>query len=501
MTPSPQNILKLRAQLAGQGQNLPQVQAPVPDQISPGGTGSPNELPFALQNTLNASIDKPQPISPREAALSQYRQAMQEQAPPASNYHPSLVRRILGSLIGGASAFDPNFVSNNPMSQLGHDFVYSPYDKATSDYQKRLAQKKQIYETESSAESQEAKTEEQKAQKEAEAARAGAEEARRKGEEWKVSSPGQEFAIRLAEAKRRAATPKESKLYNVTLKNGKNVTVTRDASGQLMMLDGTPLGDKAYDASTLREVGTTLPKDPKEESEKNRNEYNDFATGMKTKNPDMTDDDIARSWTDYKAQESAKYEKPPQTMMISPEGVAQRVTPGSHVAPGSVSPSGESTENVDTAPTRQMQETAPKVIDLVDRTIQLIDQQIKSLGPAASRWSEFMAGKVGAPNPEFTRLRTNAALLQTLLLRMHIGSRGGQQIMQHFKDLIDTSKQSPENLKAALEEIKAYAQDVGKSSKKSKDSGTNTETNVLPGGITLDDINAEIERIKKSNAK
>jgi hypothetical protein len=404
---------------------------------------------------------------------------MQEQAPSQADYHPSIGRRILGSLIGGASAFDPNFVSKNPMSQLGHDYVYGSQDKKISDYQKRLAQKKEAYEAEEKASSDEAKVGELGERRKAETARAGAEEARRKGEEWRVSPPG--LAAKLEQVKAaHAGTPKESKLYNVTLKNGESATVTRDASGQLMLGD-TPLGEKSYDASTLREIGTTLPKDPKEAAERNANEYNDFATGMKAKNPNITPDEIARNWTQFKAQTNAQYEKAPQTLMIDPSGMAQRITPGSHVAQGSTSASGLSSENVDTAPTRQMQETAPKVIDLVDRTTQLIDQQIKSLGPAASRWSEFMAGKVGAPNPEFTKLRTNAALLQTLILRMHLGSRGGQQMMAHFKDLIDVGKQSPENMKAALEEIKAYANDVKKSTKEgNKGTGSAPTPEVKP---------------------
>jgi hypothetical protein len=347
------------------------------------------------------------------------------------------------------------------MSQLGHDYVYGEFDKKTSDYQKKLAKAKEAYETENKASEDTAKIGELTEHSKAETSRAAAEEARRKGEEWKVSPPG--LAAKLEQVKAaHAGTPKESKLYNVTLKNGENVTATRDASGQLKMSDGTPLGQEAYDASTLREVGTSLPK---EGAEKNANEYNDFVTGMKKEHPEMGPAEIAKSWKDYEAQTNAKYEKAPQTLMIDSGGIAQRITPGSHVDPNSVTPGGESSGNVDTAPTRQMQETAPKVIDLIDRTSQLIDQQAKALGPAASRWSEFMSGKVGAPNPEFTRLRTNAALLQTLLLRMHIGSRGGQQIMAHFKDLIDAGKQSAPNMKAALEEIKNYAQDVSKSGK------------------------------------
>lgn len=168
--------------------------------------------------------------------------------------------------------------------------------------------------------------------------------------------------------------------------------------------------------------------------------------------------------------------------MLAPDGkggfTLQYIQPGQTVTPGSMTPTQQGSTSVATAATRTMAETAPKVIDLANRSEQLINQQINALGPMASRWSEFMAGKVGAPNPEFTKLRTNIGLLQTALMRMHVGARGGEQMMEHFRDLIDASKQDPVNLKAALGEIKAYADEVGRSG------GGNAahETNVANGG-------------------
>ena len=120
----------------------------------------------------------------------------------------------------------------------------------------------------------------------------------------------------------------------------------------------------------------------------------------------------------------------------------------------------EARQDALTTTTKDMVLAAPKVLALADRISKLVDSQAQQLGPAAGRWSEFMAGKVGSPNPEFTKLRTDVGLLQTLLMRMHVGSRGGEYIMHHFQDLIDTGKQSPENLKAALGEIVTYAHDV-----------------------------------------
>lgn len=153
---------------------------------------------------------------------------------------------------------------------------------------------------------------------------------------------------------------------------------------------------------------------------------------------------------------------------ITPSG-ANNPTPPSPMPPTSPNASTDGVKvgapvlnSPQTAATRTMIEAAPHVTELADKVLGEIDQQQKSLGPAASRWNEFWTGKLGEPNPQFTQLRTDAGLLQTLLMRMHVGARGGGQIMEHFKDLINSGTQSPENLRAAIGEIKSYAADLMK---------------------------------------
>jgi len=113
-----------------------------------------------------------------------------------------------------------------------------------------------------------------------------------------------------------------------------------------------------------------------------------------------------------------------------------------------------------TSSTRTMIEAAPKVEDFVDKIQSQIDGLQNDLGPAKGRWNEFWAGKVGTKNPQYTALRTDVGLLSTLLMRMHVGARGGEYIMKHFEDLINQGKQDPDNLRAALKEIKDYADNV-----------------------------------------
>lgn len=115
-----------------------------------------------------------------------------------------------------------------------------------------------------------------------------------------------------------------------------------------------------------------------------------------------------------------------------------------------------------TSTTRTMVETAPKVLDLVDRVKAQINDLEKSgdLGPGMSRWNEFWSGKVGEDNPRFRAMMTNTTLLSTLLMRMHMGARGSTQIMQHFDQMIGAGHQSAANMKAALDQLEIYANDV-----------------------------------------
>jgi hypothetical protein len=85
------------------------------------------------------------------------------------------------------------------------------------------------------------------------------------------------------------------------------------------------------------------------------------------------------------------------------------------------------------------------IMQLVDK----LDAEDK-LGPIASRWNEFMTGKVGAGDPEVAALRAKMGLSSTLLMQAHVGSRGSSQMLEHFEDLANQKKLDGPTLKAAL---------------------------------------------------
>jgi hypothetical protein len=118
----------------------------------------------------------------------------------------------------------------------------------------------------------------------------------------------------------------------------------------------------------------------------------------------------------------------------------------------------------------QYQEQKPtetlKTMGQIAPTVTYLAKQVRSdvekttVGPLAGRWKDAWAGKVGAADPNFMALKTDVDLLRTLLMKMHVGSRGGEYIMNSFKAFLEAGKQSPENLKAALDRIESYAGQV-----------------------------------------
>jgi hypothetical protein len=105
---------------------------------------------------------------------------------------------------------------------------------------------------------------------------------------------------------------------------------------------------------------------------------------------------------------------------------------------------------------------APAGADPQDMSIQqLVDKLDKDgkLGAVASRWNEFMTGKVGAGDPYVSALRTKMGLSSTLLMQAHVGSRGSSEMLEHFEDLANQKKLDGPTLKAAIGSEISYVRD------------------------------------------
>jgi len=93
----------------------------------------------------------------------------------------------------------------------------------------------------------------------------------------------------------------------------------------------------------------------------------------------------------------------------------------------------------------------PGILQMIDT----LDSEGK-LGTIASRWNDFMAGKVGAGDPDFERLRVAMGLATTLLMNAHVGSRGGSYMMEHFEDLANAKKMDAKTLRAGVDQELKY---------------------------------------------
>lgn len=117
-----------------------------------------------------------------------------------------------------------------------------------------------------------------------------------------------------------------------------------------------------------------------------------------------------------------------------------------------------------TTQARNMGEMANTVIPHVQTLRNTIHEAAQKgfIGPVAGRvYGEFLAGKVGSTgNPDADRLlgslRSQNQLMNSAVLRTHMGGRGGQLMMEHFNNMLNTGKQSEAELNGVLDTIKDY---------------------------------------------
>lgn len=93
----------------------------------------------------------------------------------------------------------------------------------------------------------------------------------------------------------------------------------------------------------------------------------------------------------------------------------------------------------------------------VNADLRQLDAQGK-IGVVASRWNDFMSGKVGS-GPEFAALRTHMGLLATALMQAHVGARGSNEMLEHFKSLADYRIADAKTLRSALGAEYGYVQE------------------------------------------
>lgn len=168
----------------------------------------------------------------------------------------------------------------------------------------------------------------------------------------------------------------------------------------------------------------------------------------------------------FKAQQAAMKpnpaDKPTPYFVPQGDGSFRRVDvgPGGTVPPGALQATGVNSLDTPTTATRTMVESAPKVLYFVNKQLNALNALESKFGPMAGRKAEFLTGKIGLPGNGVSQYRTNNGLLETSLMKMHVGARGGDTMMQHFHDVIGGMNQDPSNARESLEAIKDYANEV-----------------------------------------
>jgi hypothetical protein len=133
----------------------------------------------------------------------------------------------------------------------------------------------------------------------------------------------------------------------------------------------------------------------------------------------------------------------------------------------------------------------------ITQLINRLDSEGK-LGAIASRWNEFVTGKVGVGDAEYNALRAKMGLSTTKLMQAHVGSRGGAFLLEHFEDLANAKKMNGEALRSGVLSEMDYMKDVAKLPAQQGGGGASAFTVNVPGkGPVSFPTQAALDNFKK----
>ncbi len=445
--------------------------------------------------TPGASAPKIGPIDPNSAnpAESAYKQSLMNE-PMKADYHPSKLRKVLSAVAGGAEGF---FGGPQAGMQLHESLRNGPYDEQHQDWAQYSGNKEKLATEEAAGNTTSGKEALTQAQINEQNSLAGL----HRHETNTYHPVTAQEAIDQEQGKLKTDT-REAKMLDGTIKHlvqrnglfydpetnarvdrsaiedisdeGKSLKDTKaaripanlQASVDARKIMAAGIGGKTDDGITVDQPTLDAAKEyvkKLDDGQDPKGAYDDIVKTMETeKGRKLTSSEKIKL-------ESTLHPPAAGPVMISPpDSTGSRTVlsakPGAKLPAGVESTAGVNNANTDTTQTRQMAETAPHVIGLLDKIDKEIDENVKDLGPAAGRWNEFMTGKVGEANPKFAKLRTDVALAKTLIMRAHLGARGGQAMYEHFNNMLDLAGSDPQNLHAATGAIRDYMADVAKGS-------------------------------------
>src|SRR5215831_9826783 len=117
-----------------------------------------------------------------------------------------------------------------------------------------------------------------------------------------------------------------------------------------------------------------------------------------------------------------------------------------------------------TAPTANIKtqgQTAQDILPVLQEARRQLAEANKKgmLGPGAGRMNEWLVGKLGADNPQFSAARTITSMAMTGMLKAHFGARAPVGMFEHFNDLLDSGKMTYGDLDASLNSFEYVMKD------------------------------------------
>jgi hypothetical protein len=150
-------------------------------------------------------------------------------------------------------------------------------------------------------------------------------------------------------------------------------------------------------------------------------------------------------------------ERPPHALIYDPN-----TKKFMEAGPGTTAPEGFTTATqagTANAPTTQMRNAASRaelVHEQMPATISEITRLKDKLGPFAGRWNDFMQGKVGGNDPQFSGLRADMLMMSSAVALAHAQGRLPENLREEFDRTINAPNQTADNLISTLQHIDAW---------------------------------------------
>lgn len=140
----------------------------------------------------------------------------------------------------------------------------------------------------------------------------------------------------------------------------------------------------------------------------------------------------------------------------------QTVRPGQTVAPGAQTSAGVNAVNTPTTQQRTAAGRAETVVAMAPEVLARIDALTPKLGPLEGRWNDFMQGKVGGDDPDFAALRSDLLMMSSAVALAHAQGRLPENLREEFDNAINSPKQTPANLKATINTMLPWLEQMQK---------------------------------------